>query len=229
MWPKRDHDFDPRPRWQRYTQRALTIGLVLAGFYLVVVFVQRSIQPDRTRKEAKRPLPLSPDYWVYVPKSDVRSLADVRDWVGKPLWVREGYRYQCTPGPETLGPMERLVPLRAYERSGNVWLEFDRRGKKCGIQVSAAGQFFLDEIFLIRDPREIYKDWSPQVWKKIEERRIETGMTETQIVFILGVGVLNRELSQPGDSWRVMEYTGGDRHWRVSYEYGVARAFWPLP
>jgi hypothetical protein len=40
---------------------------------------------------------------------------------------------------------------------------------------------------------------------------------------------VNRQLSQPGDSWRVVEYTGGPHHWRVSYEYGVARSLWPLP
>jgi hypothetical protein len=226
MW--QSGDFDPRPRWQRYTQRVLITGLLLASFYTILVFVQRSFQPDGFARK-KGPLPLSSDHWVVLPKSYARSLADVRAWVGKPLWVREGYRWVCTPGPETLEPMEKLTARRAIERQGQVWLEFDRAGRACAIQVSAGETFFLDEIFLIRDPREVFSDWKPEVWKKIAERRIETGMTETQITFALGYGVLNRKLSQPGDSWRVVEYTGGPDRWRVSYEYGVARALWPLP
>lgn len=226
MWQK--SDFDPRPRWQRHTQRVLIAGLVLAAFYVVVVFVERSFQPSGPVRQKAGPKPLSPDYWVYPPKSYVRSLADVRAWVGKPLWVRVGYSNLCTPGPETLGPIEKVVPRRAFERNRQVWLEFDRRGRPCTLAISANDQFFLDEIFLIKDPHEVYPDWSPEAWRKIEERRIEPGMTETQITFALGVGLLNRQLSEPGDTWRVMDYTGGDKHLRVGYVYGVAKQVSPL-
>ncbi len=226
MWQR--SDFDPRPGWQRNTQRVLITGLILAAFYVVMVFVERSFQPGGPARQKAGPKPLSPDYWVYPPKSFVRSLADVRAWVGKPLWVREGYRNVCTPGPDTLGPMERVLPRRAFERNRQVWLEFDRGGRPCALAVSARDQFFLDEIFLIKDPHEVYPDWSPEAWRKIEERRIEPGMTETQITFALGVGLLNRGLSEPGDTWRVMDYTGGDKHMRVAYVYGVAKQVSPL-
>jgi hypothetical protein len=53
-------------------------------------------------------------------------------------------------------------------------------------------------------------------------------MTETQITFALGVGILNRGLSEPGDTWRVMDYTAGDKQMRVTYVYGVAKQVTPL-
>src|SRR3989442_12776330 len=123
MWPISKLE----PGWQRNTQRVLLVGLILAGIYLAVVFVQRARPPQLPAKPA--PLPLSPDYYVLPPKSYVRSLADARGLVGKPLWVREGYRWQCPPGPETLGPMEKVVPRRAFERNRQVWLEFVRDGR----------------------------------------------------------------------------------------------------
>ena len=224
MWPKSEQ----RPRWQRNFQRVLTAALALAGVYLVWVFAGRSRQPDGARPAPKL-LPLSPDYWVLPPKSYARSLADVRAWVGKPLWVREGYRYTCTPGPDTLGPMEKVVARRAFERRGQVWLEFARQGRPCAIAVSAGERFYLDEIFLIQDPHEVYQDWTPETWKKIAERRIEPGMTETQITFALGFGVLVRDLSREGDANRAVDYTGGEKHLRVTYQYGVAKWVAVLP
>ena len=87
----------------------------MAGLYVTVVFVERARQARYTPPKAK-PLPLSPDYYVLPPKSYVRSLAGARELVGKPLWVRAGYRWPCVPGEDTLGPMEKLTPRRAFER-----------------------------------------------------------------------------------------------------------------
>jgi len=223
MWPKSDW-----PLWHRITQWVLAAALALASLYVAGVFIERWRQPA---KSAAKPglLPLSPDYWVMPPKSYVRSLKDARAFLGKPLWVREGYRWTCSPGPETLDPMERLVPQRVFARSREVWLEFTRGGRRCAIPVSAGDTFFLDEIFLIRDPREVYKDWPAEAWNRIAERRIEPGMTETQITFSLGYGVLVRGLSGYGDAHRVVDHIGGERRMRVTYEYGIAKAVQPLP
>ena len=214
-------------RWQRIIHLILRAGLIASVLYVVVVFIERAREPKAPPKLAV--LPLSPDYYVVPPKSHVRSLADVRVFVGKPLWVREGYRWSCTPGPGVLGPMEKLVPTRAFRKGEHVWLKFVRDGRSCAIQVSAGDSFFLDEIFLIKDPHEVYKDWTPEAWKKIEARRIEPGMTETQITFALGYGLLVKDLSRQGDPHRVVDYTAGDKRMRVVYAYGVAKQVEPLP
>ncbi len=167
MWRRSERE---RPRWERNIQRVLTAGFGLAGIYLAAVFLGRAFQaPPPPKPPVRR---LNPDYYIYPPRSYVRNLADVQAWVGKPLWVREGYRRVCSPGPETLGPLERLAPVRAFERGGSVWLEFQRNGRPCAIQVSGGDTFVLDEIFFIQDPREIYTHWSPQTWRKIAARRI---------------------------------------------------------
>jgi hypothetical protein len=212
--------------WPRIIQRVLTIGLVASFAYLATVFMERlripKVRPPQT-------LPLSPDYYVYPPKSYVRSLADARALVGKPLWVREGYRWSCSPPPGTLGPLEKLEPRRAFQRGGQVLLEFLRDGRPCVIPISSGDRFFLDEIFLIKDPREIYKAWPPETWQKVQEGRIEVGMTETQITFALGFGVLAQDLSRDGDAHRVFDHAGGPRRVRVVYAYGVAKQIENLP
>ncbi len=206
--------------WQRTLHRVLRVALAAAILYVIVVFVERAREPKRPPQAT---LPLSPDYYVALPKSYLRDLAGAQALVGKPLWVRDGYRWPC--GKTTLGPIEKIVPTRAFKKGRDVYLDFGR----CSLPISYGDSFFLDELFLIEDPHRIYKDWSAKIWKKIEERRIEPGMTETQITFALGYGDLVRDLSRSGDAQRVVEYTAGDHHWRVTYAYGVAKQVWPLP
>ncbi|HYM11892.1 MAG TPA: hypothetical protein VEU62_14240 [Bryobacterales bacterium] len=214
--------------WQRLVQRVLTTGMILAGIYLAIVFIGRSREPKMERPKPAA-LPLSPDYYVVPPKSYVRGLADLKALLGKPLWVRAGYRWTCTPGSGTLGPLEKLVPVRAFARGGRTWLEFRRDGHPCAIPVATGDYFYLDEVFFIKDPHEIYKDWTAATWEKIERHRAEAGMTEHQISFALGAGELVRGLSGRGDAHRVVDYTGGETHARVIYEYGVAKQVEPLP
>ncbi len=214
-------------KWLRLLRRIGAVGLLVSILYVAAVFLgrwrERSALPPKPAV-----LPLSPDYYVAPPKSYVWSLADARALAGKPLWVREGYRWPCTPGTETLGPMEKLTPRRAFQKGGQVWLEFVRSGRPCAVPIAIGDHFFLDEIFFIKDPHEVYKEWTPESWKRIEERRIDPGMTETQITFALGVGQLVKDLSRQGDPHRVVDYTGGDRHVRVVYAYGVAKQVDPL-
>ena len=212
---------EDRPRWQQYVQRVLLAGLVLAALYLAFVFLGRLQQSSYVPPKPK-PLPLSPDYWVLPPKSYVRSLGDARALTGRPLWVRTGYRWTCAPQEDPLGPLEQLTPTRAVERRGQVWLEFNRHGQPCAVAISSGERFLVDDIFFIQDPHTIYKDWSPEIWKKIEARQIEPGMTETQITFALGYGALVHGLSSSGDAYRIVDHTSGEPKLRVTYEYGVA-------
>lgn len=212
---------------QRLIQRILTVGMILSGIYLAIVFIGRWREPKLERPKPVV-LPLSPDYFVVPPKSYVRSLTDAKALVGKPLWVRVGYFWTCTPGPGTLGPMEKLVPVRAFARGGRTWLEFRRGGRPCAVAIATGDYFYLDEMFLIKDPHEVYKDWSAATWEKIAQHRAEPGMTEHQISFALGAGELVRGLSGRGDAHRVVDYTAGETHARVTYEYGVAKQVEPL-
>ncbi|SRR5579884_102879 len=213
--------------WQRQTQRVLTAGLILSALYVAGVFIERALEPKRPRPRPQT-LPLSSDYYVALPKSYLRDFADAEALAGKALWVREGYRWLCRPGG-ALGPMEKVVVRRAYRKRGQVWLEVVRdQQPACSLPISSGSQFFLDDIFLIKDPHQIYKDWTPEIWEKIAAHRAEPGMTEAQITFALGYGELVRELSEPGEAHRVVDYTHGEKSIRVTYVYGVAKQVEPL-
>ena len=214
-----------RSKWQRNVQIALAVALLIAALRVAVIFVNRS-RASRPSRPVAAPLPLSPDYYVLPPKSLVRSSADVKEFVGKPLWVRDGYRWTCAPGSQVLGPIEKLTVTRVFQRAGQVWLEFLKEGRPCAVAISAGDRFYLDEIFFIKDPHEIYKDWPPEAWNKIAERRLEPGMTETQITFALGYG--KPVEGRASESRTVVEYTEGDRHARVTYQYGIAKRVEPL-
>lgn len=217
-------------KW-RIIQRILNVSLILASLYVAGVFIERRRQLKQMKDQSlaqQKVLPLSPDYYVVPPKSYVRNLADLQAFAGKPLWVRDGYWWKCPPDTP-LGPMERVVATGAYEQKGELWLKLSRGGQApCSVAVSSKGRLLFDGMFLIKDPREIYKDWTPDTWKKIEERRIEPGMTEAQIKFALGYGEIVPGLSG-GDADRVVDYKSGEKHVRVTYAYGVAKRVEGLP
>ncbi len=46
--------------------------------------------------------------------------------------------------------------------------------------------FYVDEIFFYEDPHVLYKHWSPEIWKAIDEHRVILGMNERQVQMALG-------------------------------------------
>ena len=48
----------------------------------------------------------------------------------------------------------------------------------------------LDELFYLKNPRELYAHWDEDAWRKIEEHSLEPGMTLTQALLSLGFGRL---------------------------------------
>lgn len=217
-------------KW-RTIQRILNVSLILTCLYIATFFIARRRELKRVQNQTppqQQVLPLSPDYYAVPPKSYVDNLADVQALVGKPLWVRDGYWWKCPPG-KPLGPMERVVASGAYEQGGKVWLRMKREKQPaCAVPVSSRGRFLFDQIFLIKDPHEVYKAWTPDTWKKIDEHLVEAGMTETQIKFAVGYGQVVPELSE-GDARRVVDYKAGAKHARVTYANGVSRQVEALP
>ncbi|MCG8648585.1 MAG: hypothetical protein MI861_02055, partial [Pirellulales bacterium] len=79
----------------------------------------------------------------------------------------------------------------------------------CEIAISAGGRFYVDELFFIEDPRELFDDWPPEVWEKVAAHQVEPGMSEYQAAFALGVGIV-RESSKDG-RFRVVEYSACEK------------------
>ena len=126
----------------------------------------------------------------------------------------------------TNGEVRHRLGLEGHATS----LAFEKDGKQHSFAVSGGGRFFVDEIFFIEDPRELYSHWTDEDWVKIEAHRVEAGMSEFQIVFALGFGEIIEQ--RAGGKYRVVEYRGGVEHGvapvRVRYTEGVSTAVEPI-
>lgn len=215
--------------WIQAVQALLKLGLVATGIYLAYVYYGRwSTQlPVEERQER---LLKNPDYYVYPPRSYVSDLASARKLVGKPLWVKEGYRWTCEPDDQPLGPLEKIVPTAVRQRDGVVVIDFEKDGKKATLPIGSQAGFMVDELFFIEDPHDIFKHWTAADWEKIKAHQVEAGMTEYQITSAIGAGSLVAALSSA--KRRVVDYRLCEMDdippVRVYYDEGVAERVEPL-
>ncbi len=217
--------------WVKTVGASLKVGIVLALLYLGVVYYQRWNRPSLERaKPAERVIPA--DYYVYPPKSYVSDAESAkRRLLGQPLWVREGYRWIPEPGDKPLAPLEKIVPAKIVTRGEQALLEFEREGHMARLPVSAGQRFFVDDIFFLKDPKELYGHWPPEVWEKISRHEVEIGMTEHQVAFSAGAASVVR--TSTDQTVRVVEYSArksaGLAALRVTYRNDVAEKIEPLP
>ena len=215
--------------WKDWLLGAGKIGIALVLVYLGYTYLERwSSAPVQPNQPAK--VTIHPDLYVYLPKSYVSGLESARKLVGKPLWVREGYRWNYQPGDKTLGPIEKIVPSGVRAIGANVVLEFEREGESCTVPISVGDHFYVDEVFFSKDPRELYNHWTDEDWQKVEAHKVEVGMTETQVNFAAGAGQIVR--SSPGGKTRIVEYSLGTEAGvppkRVTFHDGIAGQVEPL-
>ncbi len=219
----------PQSRWVEIARINLRVGLVLAVVYLGVTYYQRwtsaPIGPER-----KQTIKLHPDLYVFPPKSYVTDVASARKLIGKPLWVKEGYRWVYEPGDDTLGPLERLVPSGVKEKGEHVFLEFHKDGATRSVAIGRQGKFYIDDMFLLEDPRSLWDHWSEQDWDDIAKHKIRAGMSEYQVVFALGAG--STVQSSRHAKTRIVHYVLGSEKgvgpFRVTFRDTVVERFEPL-
>jgi hypothetical protein len=217
-------------KWARAIRFGLRAGLVTAVLVVGVEYYRRWTRPSLEREEPQR-IERVEDFYVYPPKSYVTDLESARKLVGQPLWVIEGYRWRAQPGGRLLEPLERIVP-KAFERQGQeAVLRFERNGSVESIAVGAPSRLYIDDMFFIEDPKELYSHWPAEIWRKVEDHEIELGMTEFQVAFALGAGHTIR--SSPQGVTRVVEYTvceqAGLQPVRITFQNGRAEEIEALP
>lgn len=227
---------------RRWIQVLLLLLLGVAGIRLLVVFRQRADENAAAPKPQAAP-PLAADYYVQPRKLHDYDAASLRkDLAGKPVWIREGYRFTYYPcdGPRhhadfsheggTPGPIEKLVigdvvtqpgpggntqVLAVFSKSGHDWC------LPVGVQQGDRKQIFADEIFFYDDPHILYKHWTPEVWAAIDRHEMKPGMNEFQACFAIGMGVPD------AGSERVLRYPNGGHPLTVTFENGVATRIAP--
>ena len=84
-----------------------------------------------------------------------------------------------------------------------------------GVEKGGDLKIYSDEIFFIEDPRELYKHWPPDIWKAIDEHRVQPGMNELQASFAIGAGIPEGS----GDyGWRTLHYANDGKTMTVTFE-----------
>jgi hypothetical protein len=215
----------PEKRLVQTLRLSLRVALVLAFFYVAAHFYWRWTRPPLRRYEPA-PVQRVADFYVLRPKSYVSDLASAQKLIGQPLWVIEGYRWRTQPGGRLLEPLEKIIPTAIVRRGQEALIRFERDGRTESIQVGSPERLYIDDMFFIKDPKQIYSHWPAEIWTKVESHQIELGMTEFQVAFALGAGEAKRS-SQRGES-RIVEYTlceaAGLTPVRVTFRGGRAEA-----
>lgn len=217
--------------WFFWVRLGVKVTVVLSVLYVSYHLYERHRIANLGRKPVVKKVELPKDAFVFVPKSYVTDLRSARrKLIDKPLWVREGYRWSYEPGGRLFGPLERIVPTSVAVRGGEVVLVFDKDGEKASFSIGRPERVFVDEIFFVKDPREIYDHWTEEMWEEAARGEIEIGMSDVQVAFALGVGEVVRQ--SPGLVTRIVEYrqcrVAGLDPVRVTYRHHVAQAIEPL-
>ena len=217
--------------WLFWFRLAIKVALVVGAVYLAYHFYERNRIANMTIGEQPTKRNLPSDAFVFVPKSHATDLASARERLtGKPLWIREGYRWFYEPGERLFEPLERIVPIDFQTRGREVVLRFDKEGERCSFVIGTVQRVFVDDIFFVEDPREIYDHWTDEMWDAAAQGVVEVGMSEVRIGFALGVGQVVRQ--SPGGMTRIVDYkqcaAAGLEPVRVTYRDHVAASIEPL-
>jgi hypothetical protein len=216
--------------WAQAVRVSLRVALVLAVLYVAADFYSRWTRSPLRRDEPAT-IQRVDDFYVHPPKSYVTNINSAQKLVGQPLWVISGYRFRTQPAGRLLEPLERIVPAAIVRNGGEAVLRFEHNGRTDGIAIGPPDRLYIDEMFYIKDPRQLYDHWPQETWTKVENHEIELGMTEFQVTFALGAGETKRS-SQFGES-RVVEYrlceAAGLQPVRVTFHQGRAEEIEQLP
>jgi hypothetical protein len=225
------------PEFQKKLQVFLVAAIVLAGGRAAYIVYERH---EAMKDEAKpqQETALKADYYVTPKKLRPYDLKSARQLTEQPVWVKVGYQLTYYPydreghktdfGHEagTLLPLQKLaiqdVVTDVSPRAPGikqVMACFSLEGKGYAVPIGAVkgGDFkiYTDEIFFIEDPRDLYKHWPADVWKKIDAHEVQAGMSELQASFSIGAGVPEGS----GDyGWRTLHYANGGKPLVITYQ-----------
>ena len=224
------------PESRKKLQMFLLFAIVVAGAragYIVYDRYQERKADERPKKEVA----LKADYYVSPKKLHPYDLKSARELTKQPVWVKIGYSSTYYPYNSTarktdfeheagtLAPLQKLqITDVSAESSPNskdsrqVLARFVLDGKTYSVPIGAvrSGEYkiYSDEMFFIEDPHDLYKHWSPDIWKAIESHEIHKGMNELQASFALGLGAPQGS----GDyGSRTLQYPNGGKPVTVTF------------
>lgn len=236
--------------WRKRIQITLIIFLVLAGVRVGIIFYERSHE-----SEIQKPQPvLSSSYnitlddYVTPHKLFPYDLKSAKEIVGKTVWVRAGNRVTYYPYSTAthsvnlshsvglLEPLEKLeakdVILQNVNGQKQVMVAFAKSAApqqyalSVGKVSGGSYDFFINEIFFMDDPHQLYNHWPPEVWNAIDHHQVKPGMSELQASFALGI---NMRVTGGDYGNRTVQYVTGDQTTMVTFSGNKAESIEPGP
>jgi hypothetical protein len=215
------------------------LGIVIAsGRAAYIVYQRYEAKKDEAAATIKFNAPLKADYYVTPKKLRPYDLKSARQLTEQPAWIRLGYYHTYYPYNATthradfvhevgtLGPLQKLdiidvvtgVTPRAPDTK-QILAVFRMDEKTYAVPIGAEKgsefKFYSDDMFFIEDPHVLYKHWPADMWKAIEEHRVQSGMNELQTSFALGMGTAEGS----GDyGSRTLDYANGGKPVTVTFE-----------
>jgi hypothetical protein len=228
------------PDLRRKIQLLLLVAIAVAAARAGYIVYQRHI--SRMEAAKNQPPPLNPNYYVTPKKLYPYDLKSARQLTKQPVWVKEGYRYTYYPyDPKRhhtdfsheaglLLPIEKLrindvvtdvSPGSPDQRQVMAVFEKDRKTYAFPIG-SVKGndyQIYSDEMLYIQDPHELYKHWTADTWKAVDQHQVKPGMNEIQVAFAIGMGMPEKS-SDPAT--KTVHYPNGGNPLTITYRNGQA-------
>jgi hypothetical protein len=217
-------------------QIILAIAIVLVGARTAYIVYDR-YQERKKAEQPKTEHALKADYYVLPKKLHPYDLKSARELTRQPVWVKVGYYHTYYPydtarhktqfGHEagTLLPLQKLsvqdvVTEAAPQAPGikQVLARFALDGKNYAVPIGSEQgndfKIYSDDIFFIEDPHELYKHWSADVWKAIDNHEVQPGMSELQVTCAIGGGTLDESSTSFA---RTLHYTNGGKPLTITF------------
>ena len=222
--------------WRKRIQITLIIFLVIAGIRLGVIFYNRAHEP-----EIKKQAPVSNssykvtlDDYVTPHKLFPYDVNSAKELAGKTAWVRvgntlanypySGGRIDLTRRAGLLGPLEKIEVkdvigqnVRGQKQVIAIFTRAEspaKYGVTIGKYENGFYTFFINDIFFIDDPHQLYNHWPAEVWQAIDRHTVTKGMNELQASFALGA---NMRVSRGDYGNRTVEYIDGAKSTTVNF------------
>jgi hypothetical protein len=236
--------------WRKHIQISLIVFIIIALARVGFIFYERNHVP-----EAQKPQPSSSslykitlDDYVTPQKLYPYDLKSAREVVGKTVWVRSGnqfpyYAYSlptrsvnATQMAGLLAPLEKLevkdVVAQNVHGQKQVMAVFVKAGSPeeyavaVGKVSGGSYDFFINDIFFIDDPHQLYSHWPADVWDAIDHRQVKPGMNERQAELALGTNI-RATAGNYGN--RTVQYINGKQSTMVSFSDNKAVSVEPGP
>jgi hypothetical protein len=236
------------PELRKKLQMFLAAAIVLAGGRAAYIVYERRAAVRDDAKPRQETL-MKADYYVTPKRLHAYDLKSARQLTEQPVWVKYGYQHTYYPYDArrhktdfsheagTLLPLQKLAiqdvvtdvsPLAPGTKQ--VMAVFALDGKSYAVPIGAekGGDFeiYSDDIFFIEDPRELYKHWPADVWRKIDAHEVQAGMSEMQASFAVGLGI---QQGFGGYGSRTLHYANGGKPLAITFQNDQAVAIEPGP